>query len=149
MGAHIFMDAVRWIGRLFHKSAAGDTSVKDAVEKGVDALNQVLDKFDEFKPLIEIAISDEGVGSIEAVEAEIKAARDKFAEVESASDITGLIVDIKLAEDPKRNEFYHSLLNLTITAFGDGKIDIAEFSLILATVINFFRPGIPPVSDNG
>src|SRR5436190_23436547 len=114
MGAHIFMDAVRWVGKLFHKSPEGEILLGDAVDKGVQGLNIVLDKFDEFKPLVEVAISNEGVGSIEQVEAEIKSARDRFAEIKTFEDLDEKLVDVDLANDPERNEFYHSLLKTII-----------------------------------
>ncbi len=139
MGAHIFMDAVRWIGKLFHKSDSGEILIGDAVTQGINALDQVLDKFDEFKPIIEVAISDEGVGSIEQVEAEIKAARDEYANIQTFEDLEEKLVNVTLADDPRRNTFYHTLLQLIVTAFKDGKIDIPEATLIIATVVNFIK----------
>lgn len=139
MGIHLLMTIVRAIKSFFHKSPSGQITIGDAVTKGVNALNDVIVKWDAYKPEIEAMISDEGTASIEQVEAEIKAAIDKFKEVNTFPDLSAKLVDVKLADDQKRNDFYHSLLQQAALAGDDGNVSVPEFLLMVGTAIAFFK----------
>ncbi len=138
MGIHVLMTIVRAIKNFFHKSPAGEITIGDAVTKGVNALNDVIAKWDLYKPEIEDLISEEGTASIEEVETEIKNAIEKFKDVNTFPDLSVKLVDVKLADDPKRNDFYHSLLQQAALAGDDGNISVPELLLMVGTAISFF-----------
>ncbi len=139
MGIHVLMTIVRAIKNFFHKSPAGNITIGDAVTKGVNALNDVIAKWDLYKPEIEDLISEEGSASIEQVETEIKSAIEKFKDVNTFPDLSVKLVDVKLADDPKRNDFYHSLLQQAALAGDDGNISVPELLLMVGTAISFFK----------
>jgi hypothetical protein len=140
---HSFL-SFHWLGSFFKdlftkKVDAGEINIADAIDKGITVVENIRPYYSMLKPAVELVFSDNVAASMEQVEGIIDEYEAKLKEVKTIGDLPATVDEIKFADDPVRNKFFHELFAKCAVAISDKTVSLTEGSDILLTIAAFVK----------
>lgn len=133
-----------WLGAFFKdiftkKVDAGEINIADAIDKGINVIENIRPYYETIKPAVQLVFSDDVAASMEEVESIVDEYEAKLKEVKTLADVPATVDEIKFADDPVRNKFLHEILAKSVVAISDKFVSLAEGSDIFLTIAAFVK----------
>ena len=139
----IFKEIIKWVkgwrlDKAFKFNEQGQVTVQEGTQKAAKFIGQFLD----------LAATPEAVLVMDLAGDNIEKYFDQIVEIASTikkeleavvllEDIPEVLKDYRFANDDKRNEFYHSLVNAGIVMWSDGKASIFDAAVFAKLIKDY------------
>lgn len=130
-------DGIHW-ERVFKKTETGDISVEELADKGATGLRTILEYWDEYQPLFDTIVSNEGKASAQQVEDAVIKIADDLDAIKTLPDVANDLEQYKLSDDPETDKFYHDFLTSVAFMSKNGFSDF-EFISLASQVAGFIK----------
>lgn len=133
-----------WLGSFFKdlftkKVEAGEINISDAIDKGITVVENIRPYYELIKPAVQLVFSDNVAASMDQVEGIVNEYEAKLKEVKTLGDLPATVDEIKFADDPVRNKFFHELFAKCAVAISDEHVSLSEGSDIILTIAAFVK----------
>lgn len=133
------MHLERTIGEIFKAHPNSTISVEDAAAECIKIIDNVIALLSS--PLagaLLLMVSDNLRGSVDNIRTWLGIIREDLANIQTLPDAVNQLDGFRLAEDDKRNAFYHTLLKSAATIFSDRNVSLIEASSFIEIIASFF-----------